>query len=137
MSAKLDWAIIRCIDGRLNKAIAAHLHELGVPEAHDIYSLPGGPKDLIDGDEGFIRDIEQIIVELHGVRNVVLIQHTDCGAYGGRAKCGCTARADFEFQLGELRRAAHAMSRFPDLTIHMALAHILDNSQIKMHTVTK
>lgn len=136
MSAKLDWAIIRCIDGRLNEAIEAYLEEMGVPTLHDVYSLPGGPKDLIDGDEGFIKTIDEIIVQLHGVTNIMLIQHTDCGAYGGRAKCGCTERRDLEFQLCQLRRAGHAMTQFPELKIHMAIAHILDNGQIKMITVT-
>ena len=136
MANRLDWAVIRCIDGRFNEEIEAHLEEIGVPALHDVYSLPGSTKDLLDGDEGFLRNIEQIIVDLHGVTNVMLIQHTDCGAYGGRARCGGSERADFEFHLCQLRKAAHAMKRFPGLKIHMALAHIKDDGRIKMHTVT-
>jgi hypothetical protein len=39
---QLDWAVVRCMDGRLNKPLAAFLQAYGLPEAYDLISVPRG-----------------------------------------------------------------------------------------------
>jgi hypothetical protein len=60
----------------------------------------------------------------------LLVQYTDCVAYGGRPNCGCTEKADLAFQSGEFEKAVNALSaRYPKLKVHAAVAHILDSGR--------
>jgi carbonic anhydrase len=128
---QLDWAVVRCMDGRLNKPLAAFLQAYGLPEAYDLISVPGGARDVNDAESCLYRSIEDISLALHHVKNVLLIQHTDCGAYGGRANCGGTEQADHSFQLAELKKAGETLKQaHSDLAVHLALAHIRDDGSV-------
>jgi hypothetical protein len=123
-----DWAVIRCMDGRLNTPLAKFLEESGVPSSYDLISIPGGARDLNDKTSGLFRAIEDVSLALHHVQKVMVVQHTDCGAYGGRASCGGTEDADHDMQLAELKKAGECLIKaHPELSVHLALAHIHDD----------
>jgi len=128
------------MDGRLNKPIADYLNEKGLPEVHDLISIPGGPKDLIDdedGEKGLFRAISDVAIFLHKIENILLVQHTDCGAYGGREKCGGDERSDFHFHLDQLHLAEKAIKNaFPQLNVSSILIHFLDDEQIQLFRVS-
>ena len=44
-------------------------------------------------------------MRLHGTRRVVLILHSDCGAYGGMARFAGDKQAEAHHHRGELQRA--------------------------------
>jgi carbonic anhydrase len=51
-------------------------------------------------------------MRLHGTRRVILMVHSDCGAYGGLAEgFGGDARAEAAHHLVELQRAAEILRK--------------------------
>lgn len=81
--------VIHCIDFRFHKAISDFLqNELGV-KSYDLLTIPGAAKHLTAAGsksrrEGLLEDIG-ISIRLHAPKEIILINHADCGAYGGRA----------------------------------------------------
>jgi len=69
--------VATCIDFRFQKAINRWIKEKWVEGDHDRVSLAGGVKNL----EYLLKQIE-ISRCLHDIKEVILINHEDCGAYG-------------------------------------------------------
>ena len=68
-----------------------------------------------------LRDID-LVYRLHNVRQVVLVHHEDCAAYGGSAKLGSLAQQR-RFHRMQLCRAARVLRReFSGLTVQGFLA---------------
>jgi carbonic anhydrase len=131
MTGKREWLIVRCIDGRFNIAIDELLADYHVGDFYDIISLPGGPKD-IHKENKILVDAISTSVRVNYTQKVMLIQHTDCKAYGGREKCGGSEELDLQFHRKELETAKEALKWFGmEIYIYPILMHISnDGSKI-------
>ena len=84
-----DALVIHCIDFRFHEAIKNFLqNELGI-KSYDLLTIPGAAKHLTAAGsaarrDGLLEDIG-ISIKLHEPKEIILINHSDCGAYGGRA----------------------------------------------------
>jgi carbonic anhydrase len=82
-----DAAVVACIDNRFSNAWRKFLKRQGVHQP-DTIVVAGGAKALAsprDEDErSFVLEQLRTSQRLHGTRRVMLINHRDCGAYGGR-----------------------------------------------------
>src|SRR3974377_1240168 len=81
-----DAAVVWCFDNRFDIGFRKFLKRIGVAYADPI-KVAGGAKCLASPDEAADREfvLKQIRVsmELHKTKRVVLMLHSDCGAYGG------------------------------------------------------
>jgi carbonic anhydrase len=105
-----DAAIIWCFDNRFDLGFRKFLKRIGVANSDPI-KIAGGAMCLASPERETDREfvLEQIrkSIRLHGTKRVILMLHSDCGAYGGlAARFGGNARAEAEHHHGELRRAA-------------------------------
>jgi hypothetical protein len=105
-----DAAIVWCFDNRFELGFRKFLKRVGVVNSDPI-KIAGGAKCLAspehEGEREFV--IEQIrkSIRLHDTQRVILMLHSDCGAYGGLAGTfGGDIRAEAEHHLAELRLAA-------------------------------
>ena len=105
-----DAAILWCFDNRFELGFRKFLKRIGVVNSDPI-KIAGGAKVLAspehEADREFI--IEQIrkSIRLHGTRRVILMLHSDCGAYGGLARgFGGNAAAEATHHELELQVAA-------------------------------
>jgi hypothetical protein len=58
-------------------------------------------------------------MQLHNTRTVVLMVHSDCGAYGGLAAFKGDAKQEIEHHTADLQRAAKFLKReIPELTVN-------------------
>lgn len=78
-------ALVQCIDFRFRDDTERFATELfGTPD-YDLYSWPGSAKKIADDS---IREITlsqlSVCADLHNAKRLVLVSHTDCGAYGGK-----------------------------------------------------
>ncbi|MEK7542545.1 MAG: carbonic anhydrase [Patescibacteria group bacterium] len=100
-----EAVVIHCIDFRFRKKLNEYLMSR-FPEGYDLISVAGGIKRLVSDsiENNFILEQLKISHKLHEPKVIVLIQHEDCGAYGGSKSFG-----DFEkekdFQASELNKA--------------------------------
>ena len=83
-----DAAVVWCFDNRFDLGFRKFLKRIGVTNSDPI-KIAGGAKCLASPDLETEREfvLEQIrkSMRLHGTRRVILMLHSDCGAYGGLA----------------------------------------------------
>ncbi len=72
--------------------------------------IAGGPKGLASPRNDFERDFVlnqiRLAADLHRASRVILISHSDCGAYGGLAAFGGDQRTERAHHQNELQRAS-------------------------------
>ena len=110
-----DAAILWCFDNRFELGFRKFLKRIGVVNSDPI-KVAGGAKCLAspehESDREFVLDQIRKSIRLHGTTRVILMVHSDCGAYGGLAGAfGGDTQAEATHHEGELRRAAASLLR--------------------------
>ncbi len=105
-----DAAIVWCFDNRFQLGFSKYLKRLGVVNSDPI-KIAGGAKSLASpehvGDREFVLDQIKKSIKLHGTKLVMMMVHSDCGAYGGLAgRFGGDALEEALHHEKELLRAA-------------------------------
>jgi len=105
-----DAAILWCFDNRFELGFRKFLKRIGV-NSSDPIKIAGGAKCMASPEHETDREfvLEQIrkSMRLHGTRRVILMLHSDCGAYGGlTAGFGGDAAAEAMHHERELQLAA-------------------------------
>ena len=104
-----DAAIIWCFDNRFDLGFRKFLKRRGILNSDPI-KIAGGAKSLAspehETDREFLLDQIRKSIRLHGTRHVILMLHSDCGAYGGLAAFGNNAQKEAEHHNCELKKAA-------------------------------
>ena len=77
MAHTCDAIIVSCIDFRFQKYIRKWLDENLGPKTFDYVGYAGGTKDL----DTVMKQLD-ISVRLHDIKQVILMHHENCGAYG-------------------------------------------------------
>ena len=117
-----DAAVVWCFDSRFQLGLSKYLKRLGLIHL-DRIMLAGGAKCLASPEQENEREfvLQQIrtSVRLHGTRLVVLMLHSDCGAYGGLAAgFDNDARLEAQHHEAALKRAAQCvLERIPAVEV--------------------
>lgn len=110
-----DAAVVSCFDNRFHIGFTKFLKRMGISNSDHI-KLAGGAKHLASPEHETDREfvLEQIrkSVRLHATRLVILMLHSDCGAYGGLdAGFNNNAQAEADHHAEELRSAAEFLEK--------------------------
>lgn len=85
MSPTAQALVLHCIDYRFIHEIVHEMKRRGLDRAYDLVAVAGAAKNIVDPTEPHDRDfvLRQINLarNLHGINEVILINHVDCGAY--------------------------------------------------------
>lgn len=104
-----DAAILWCFDNRFELGFRKFLKRIGVVNSDPI-KIAGGAKCMAspehESDREFVLDQIRKSMRLHGTRRVILMVHSDCGAYGGLEAFGEDHGAEAVHHERELQRAA-------------------------------
>jgi carbonic anhydrase len=116
-----DAAVVWCYDHRFELAFRKLLKRIGVVRPDSI-RIAGGAKCLAtpgnDSEREFVLDQIRKSKRLHGTDRVVLMVHSDCGAYGGLAAFKGDTQAEARHHADELRRAAECLRQaLPELSV--------------------
>lgn len=104
-----DAVVVWCYDHRFDRGFRKFLGEIGVLK-FDSIQIAGGAKSLAspegERDREFVLEQIRKSQRLRGTSRVVLMVHSDCGAYGGlKASFGGDPRVEAGYHERELRRA--------------------------------
>lgn len=87
-------AAIFCVDFRFVEETLEWLRS-NYGSDFDIWTMPGGCKILASDDEAdrrfakeWLQKMAAVSCGLHGIKKLAVINHADCGAYGGRKAFG-------------------------------------------------
>ncbi len=71
-----------------------------------------------------------VACDLHHVQKIVIVNHQDCGAYGGSARFNGDEEAEQKFHAGELKKArAKIAEKYPGKEIILVYAKLVDNKE--------
>jgi len=109
-----DATILWCFDNRFELGFHKFLKRIGVVHADPI-KIAGGAKCMaspeLESEREFVLEQIRKSMRLHGTKRVILMVHSDCGAYGGLAGgFHGDSRAEAIHHEQELQRAAAYLS---------------------------
>lgn len=109
--------VISCIDYRFRPVVAQWIKETLNDQA-DLVAVAGASKAPISQEShDYILNQIKIGQELHGVTTVHVLDHIDCGAYGG-SKLHSDQEHEQSFHEQQCTRAHSEINKaFPDMTV--------------------
>src|SRR5215467_8551433 len=118
---KCDAAIVWCFDNRFELALRKLVKRLEL-NYYDPIRIAGGTKCLAspeqENDREFVLKQIRISMRLHETKTVILMLHSDCGAYGGLAAFENNTQHEAENHRQELHRAAACLkAEIPELEV--------------------
>jgi len=126
-----DAVILSCIDFRFWKETVEFVeNELGI-KSFDFPSLPGAAKAINESNgEDLAMSCISVPCDLHHAQKIVIVNHEDCGAYGGSAKFNGDSEAEQKFHESELRKAkAKIAEKYPDKVYILVYARLADGKE--------
>ncbi len=139
MSHKAKAIIIHCIDFRFIASIRGWMEKEQLMGAADVVAVAGAAQNIVspknESEREFIFKQIDIAKRLHEIDEVILMNHTDCGAYGGKSAFvnELAEREKHELDLREAR--AIAQTRFPQLKVRLFLAKINTEGGVRFEEV--
>lgn len=126
-----EAAVLGCIDFRFRKAFSRFVHEgLGI-EHFDQAGVPGGAKTINDNHD-LAHACLSVPCELHDAQKLILINHADCGAYGGLKRFAGNKDEEEAFHRQELLKAKASLAKeYPDKEIITVFAKLDDEQHIQ------
>ena len=118
---RAEAAIVWCFDDRLTLPVQKFLKRRNYSHVDSI-RVAGGAKALAspetDAQGQFLLDQIRLSRQLHGIERVILMLHSDCGAYGGIESFAGDGKAEKEHHCAELGRATASLrAAVPDLSV--------------------
>ncbi len=89
MKHTCEAAVLHCIDFRLAQALEEYKKSQNIIGDCDVISVAGAVGNIVnpkqESDREFVLRQLGLSKKLHDIKKIILINHTDCGAYGGAA----------------------------------------------------
>lgn len=122
-----EAVVLCCIDFRFWRETLEFVEkELGLKD-FDFPSLPGAAKAINEGDNLAFGCVS-VPCDLHHVKKIVIVNHSDCGAYGGSSKFDGDAETEQKFHEEELHKAKDVISeKYPDKEVVLVYAKLVDD----------
>jgi carbonic anhydrase len=114
--------VLTCIDFRFCKHVIETLSYTGYRDI-DLLTMPGGSNAVLNetSRETVFRALD-IVIPAHKVKRMIIVDHTDCLAYGGKA-AHPTPDEEQTFHANVLRQARDIVqSKYPSLEIVLMYA---------------
>jgi carbonic anhydrase len=127
-----DAVVLACIDFRFWKETMKFVEEEMGIESYDFPKMPGAAKAINDCQNEIDVPMKCIGVpcELHHAGKIIIVNHSDCGAYGGSAQFNGDADAEQRFHEGELKKAKEKILKYyPDKEVILVYARLVDGGE--------
>ena len=127
MTHKCQALVLHCMDYRFIGHLRDFIVSQGLKDQYDEVSLAGGVQGIVSGT----KHVQEYILNqigtarrLHSIQDVYLINHLDCGAYGGRTAFG-SDQEEHDRHTSDLQKAQIIINqRFSELNISMVIARL-------------
>jgi carbonic anhydrase len=127
-----EAVVLACIDFRFWKETMKFVEEeLGI-KSYDFPKLPGAAKAINEcaSDAEVPMSCIGVPCDLHHVEKIVIVNHADCGAYGGSGKFAGDAEEEQKFHEEQLKKAkAKLATKYGEKEIILAYAKLVDGGE--------
>ena len=122
--------LITCIDFRFHQVTVNYIREdLGIKE-FDLLTIPGVAKNLAqDNQPGkeIIRIIKEVSLPLHRIKKIVVMNHWDCGGYGGSSNFSSETDEEKRYKKDLVKAKQILNSKFPELEVIIGYSKVIDD----------
>ncbi|MFA7209529.1 MAG: carbonic anhydrase [Parcubacteria group bacterium] len=120
--------VIQCLDYRFRPATRICIREAFKIKYFNVIGLPGSVKSFLAESRTAWKSM-QVAYEKYGCREFVLVQHADCGAYGGLSAF-VDAYEEECFQREELKRMrTKILDKYPDVGVMMIYVRVINGNK--------
>jgi carbonic anhydrase len=131
--------LVQCIDYRLMKGVRTFLDQNSLVGDCDVVSVAGAVKSLADpavpAEAEFMLKQIGISHDLHEIKHVILMNHLDCGAYGG-SKAFASPEEERTRHVADLQRTRDVLKqKYPELEVKLVIAKIDDAGAVSFDYV--
>ena len=135
-----EAAVIACMDFRFHRATVGFIeNELGIID-YDLITEAGGVKGLAEDEKVILDEIKKhldISLNLHHSKHIILVNHEDCGAYGGSKRWG-DLKAEKKYHDDDLKKAVKVLQKlYPEQHITAIYAYFNEFGGISHEVVVK
>lgn len=127
-----DAVVLCCIDFRFWKETMKFVEEkLGI-KSYDFPKLPGAAKAVNDclSEVDVALKCIGIPCDLHQAARIIIVNHADCGAYGGSKEFKGDSEAEQKFHEVQLKSAKEKILKYyPGKEIVLAYAKLVDEEE--------
>ncbi len=126
-----EAVVLTCIDFRFWRETLEYVEKELAIRSFDFPSLPGAAKAINDcmSDQDLAMQCVSVPCDLHQAKKLVIVNHADCGAYGGAKKFNGDSEAEQKFHEAELKKAkAKVLAKYPDLFIILVYAKLIGSN---------
>lgn len=109
--------VVICMDFRFRQDLQNLLGRAGFSD-FDLIALPGASKAIIDDESrNIVFGAIDISAEKHHAKRIIVVDHIDCGAYGGSGKFAGESE-EKEFHAEQLKKAKEILKeKYPLLEV--------------------
>ncbi|MFH0951916.1 MAG: carbonic anhydrase [Patescibacteria group bacterium] len=135
MSHQCKAIMIHCMDFRLIEPIRKLISDLGLLNDCDVVSVAGGAGALLKRDSvSYIINHIELSQDLHESSRVILINHLDCGAYGG-SEAFKSIDEEHQVHVSDLHKAREKLlNKFKNTEVELMLG-IIEGGQVSFERV--
>jgi len=131
-----EAVVLTCIDFRFWKETVEFVEKsppaggLGI-KTFDFPSLPGSAKAINESNgTDLAMSCISVPCDLHHAKKIIIINHEDCGAYGGSSRFNGDSEAEQKFHEEELKKAKEKISaKYPDKEVVLVFAKLTDEKE--------
>ena len=126
-----EAVILTCIDFRFWRETLEYIEKELSIKSFDFPSLPGAAKAINGCTENDIAmQCVSVPCDLHHAKKLVIVNHQDCGAYGGSKIFNGDEAAEENFHEEELNKAkAKNLEKYPDLEVILVYVKLADEGE--------
>jgi len=118
-----EVVVLFCMDHRYARLVQDFIYKRFDVDRFDPIAVAGGAKTVNDSED-LVDRCFGVSRNLHEVKTIVIVNHSDCGAYGGRKKFATVSEED-DFHYQELNKAKAIMcQKFSDKEIIAVFARL-------------
>jgi len=112
---KCKALVISCIDFRFQSKVREYALDKGLKDNYDLIAVAGAAKSI--EEDGFLMEQIDISYKLHGIEEVHIIFHEDCGAYGGSQSFSSQEEEYNTYTLAQEQAEQLILSKYPELKV--------------------
>ncbi len=139
MSHVCQALVITCMDFRLVDQTKKWLDEQNLCNNYDLISIAGASKEIAnpsdDKNREFLLKSIGVSCNLHSASRVVLIHHSDCGAYGGQQAFFSEEEEKETHEQDMQKSAVIIKEKYPNLDILKVYAIIDKDGKIEFKEI--
>ncbi len=121
-----DAAVLRCVDFRFWDNFDELLKQKFNIKSYDLWCLPGAGKIFLDKEnqdfaDTLLEKIKNVSIKLHNIKELIILNHQDCGGYGGR-KAFLNIEDEFNKHKTDLLQVRNILQeKLPNIKIRIGL----------------